>query len=186
MLWSIAIAFPWVVFCSYWLWGALGTKRSVEKEPFWSRYGVLAMESSGYVLVFTNWGHFWRGEIFPQTLAVALAGVACTWAGVGLAVWARWHLGKYWSARITLKEGHELIRTGPYARLRHPIYTGLDLAARGGVRAIDEWRCGAGLCLIVTGYILKARREESLLAAQFGQKFEEHRRRTGFLFPKLR
>ena len=67
-----------------------------------------------------------------------------TWGGIGLALWARVHLGQYWSARITLKEDHQLIRTGPYARLRHPIYTGLDLAAIGSAVVIDHWRCAAG------------------------------------------
>jgi protein-S-isoprenylcysteine O-methyltransferase Ste14 len=78
-----------------------------------------------------------------------------------------------------------LIRSGPYARLRNPIYTGLDLAALGGLLAIDEWRCLAGVCLVVTGYVLKALRENSLLAGQFGAAWAEHKRLTGFLFPKL-
>jgi protein-S-isoprenylcysteine O-methyltransferase Ste14 len=105
--------------------------------------------------------------------------------GIALALWARWHLGQYWSGRITLKEDHKLIRSGPYAYFRHPIYSGIDLAAIGGALAIDRWRCVVGVCFIVVGYWLKARKEESMLSEQFGQDFEEHRRRTGFLLPKV-
>lgn len=184
-VWRFLILLPWLVFCAYWLAGALRTRRTVECEPFWSRYGVLAMEILGFALLFTDWGGTGLGRVFPRNFAAGATGVAFTWLGIGLAVWARWHLGQYWSARVTLKEGHELIRTGPYARLRHPIYSGLDLAALGGVLAEDRWRSIAGLFLIVAGYWMKARREESMLAAQFGPAFEEHRRFTGFLFPRL-
>jgi protein-S-isoprenylcysteine O-methyltransferase Ste14 len=104
--------------------------------------------------------------------------------GIGTALWARYHLGQYWSARITLKEDHKLIRTGPYAYLRHPIYSGLDLAAIGSALAIDRWRCVLGVALIVLGYVIKARREESLLAAQFGEAFTEHCKLAGFLIPR--
>ncbi|MGB8115377.1 MAG: isoprenylcysteine carboxylmethyltransferase family protein, partial [Candidatus Sulfotelmatobacter sp.] len=83
------------------------------------------------------------------------------------------------------KEDHKLIRTGPYARLRHPIYSGLELAAIGSALAIDQWRCVIGVCIIVTGFWIKAKREEAMLGAQFGADFQEHRRHTGFLFPRL-
>ena len=124
-------------------------------------------------------------RILPGSVALGVAGVALTWMGIALALWARWHLGQYWSSRVTLKEDHQLIRSGPYAHFRHPIYSGLILAALGGVLAIDRWRCVAGVLLIVLGYCIKARTEESMLAAQFGEAFQEHRRHTGFLLPKL-
>lgn len=58
----------------------------------------------------------------PYSPVVEWAGVLLTAAGVGMAFWARWHLGANWSGAVTLKEGHELIRTGPYRAIRHPIY----------------------------------------------------------------
>ena len=67
-----------------------------------------------------------------------------TWLGIGLAIWARYHLAEYWSARVTIKEDHQLIRTGPYARLRHPIYSGLILATIGSALVIGKWRCVLG------------------------------------------
>jgi protein-S-isoprenylcysteine O-methyltransferase Ste14 len=142
---------------------------------------------SGYSLVFSERLRIgFAGErVVPPSWSLAVAGLTLTWLGVCLALWARWHLGANWSARVTIKEGHELIRTGPYARLRHPIYSGLDLAAMGTAMAMDRWGCVIGLALIVAGYWIKARKEESMLSARFGDSFREHCRHTGFLFPKL-
>lgn len=181
------IAGPWVIFVAYWSVGALKTRRTIRQESFASRYGVLFLEVLGFAMLFTPIARIGvLGErVIPQTYAGAALGVLLTWIGIWIAVWARWHLGQYWSARITLKEDHKLIRTGPYAHFRHPIYSGLDLAALGGTLAIDEWRCVVAVGLIILGYWIKAKREESMLARQFGEVFEEHRRHTGFLIPKF-
>ncbi len=187
MTWRYLIEGPWIIFLAYWLVGALKTRPTVSKESFASRYGVLALEVAGFVLLFSDTagiGVLGR-HIFQRTYVLSVFGVAFTWIGIAIALWARWHLGQYWSARVTLKQDHQLIRTGPYAHFRHPIYSGLDLAAIGTALAIDRWRCITGVALIVLGYWIKARKEESMLSAQFGEMFQEHRRHTGFLLPKF-
>ena len=187
MTWKYFIEGPWIVFVVYWAIGALKTRRTERTESFASRYGILFIEIAGFVLLFNDDVDLGILELrfLPRTYALGVTGVALTWAGIALALWARWHLGQYWSARITIKEDHKLIRTGPYTRLRHPIYSGLDLAAIGSAIAIDRWRCVIGVCLIILGYWIKARREEAMLTAQFGAEFQEHCRHTGFLLPKL-
>jgi len=187
MIWRSLIEGPWIVFVVYWAVSALKTRRTVSQESFASRYGILFLEILGFVLLFSDAAGIGvlDRRIFPQTYALAVAGVALTWIGIGIALWARWHLGQYWSARVTLKEDHKLIRTGPYAYLRHPIYSGIDLAAIGGALAIDRWRCVAGVGLIILGYWIKARKEESMLSQQFGETFKEHCQHTGFLIPKF-
>lgn len=184
----LLIELPWIVFLIYWLIGAIRTRPTRVRESFVSRYSVLLIEVAGFVLLFADSaGIGWLGnKVLPRTLASAVVGVALTWLGVGLAIWARYHLAEYWSARITLKEDHQLIRTGPYSRLRHPIYSGLILAAIGSAAVIDRWRCVVGVCLVVIGYCLKAGKEEKLLSQQFGDAFQEHRRHTGFLIPHFR
>jgi protein-S-isoprenylcysteine O-methyltransferase Ste14 len=112
-------------------------------------------------------------------------GVALTCAGVGLAIWARRTLGRNWSDKVVLKVGHELIRSGPYGYLRHPIYSGVLLAVAGSALTIGEWRCVAAFALLGTNYYIKATREEKILAANFGEAFAEHKRRTGFFLPGL-
>ncbi len=180
--------FPWIVFAVYWAIGALRTRATVRREPFLARYGVMFIEVVGFTLLFSHDADIGvlRRHFAPRTMTMEAIGLAFTWAGIGLAVWARYHLGQYWSGRITLKEGHELIRTGPYARLRHPIYTGLDLAAIGSALVINRWRCVFAVCIIMIGFAIKAKREEALLAAQFGEAFKKHVRHTGFLLPRIR
>jgi protein-S-isoprenylcysteine O-methyltransferase Ste14 len=182
------MAGPWVVFVVYWAIGALKTRATVRKEPFLARYSVMLVEVAGFTMMFTNDASIGvLGKHFlPRSVGVQILGVVLTWAGIGIAVWARYNLGQFWSGRVTLKEDHQLIRSGPYAYLRHPIYTGLDLATIGSALVIDRWRCGVGVALIILGFVIKAKREEAMLSGQFGAAFEEHRRQTGFLLPKFR
>ncbi|MGC2371818.1 MAG: isoprenylcysteine carboxylmethyltransferase family protein [Candidatus Sulfotelmatobacter sp.] len=176
---------PWIVFAVYWAIGAFKTRQTAKKESFAARYGIMAFEIIGFVLIFNDeagigiLGH----RVFHHSPAIAITGVVLLWAGIALALWARWHLGQYWSGRITIKKDHKLIRTGPYARLRHPIYSGLELAAIGSALALDRWRCVAGVCAIILGFWIKAKREEAMLSTQFGADFQEHQKHTGFYFP---
>jgi protein-S-isoprenylcysteine O-methyltransferase Ste14 len=194
MIWQYLIEGPWLVLVVYWRVSALKARRpTVRRGPFTSRYAILLMLFAGYILVFF---HSERRDIdakigllgqhiFPRSDALAVAAVVFTWIGIGLALWARSHLGQYWSARVAVKEDHKLVRTGPYAYFRHPIYSGFDLAIIGGALAIDRWRCVIGLVLVIAAYWIKAKKEESMLTEQFGPAFEEHRRVTGFLLPKI-
>ena len=178
---------PWIAFAAYWAISALKTKATVRRESFLARYGVMLIEVIGFTMLFNH--DFDLGPLgrhfLPRTTPAASIGIALTWVGIGTAIWARYHLGQFWSGRITLKEGHQLIRSGPYSRLRHPIYTGLDLAAIGTALVLDRWRCVAGVVVIMIGFVIKAKREEALLAGQFGDAFQEHRKHTGFLLPRL-
>jgi protein-S-isoprenylcysteine O-methyltransferase Ste14 len=185
---SLLIVIPWIIFVLYWILGAIKTRATREKESAASRIAILLIEGTGYALIFTgSAGIGLLGIRFmPRTLASAGLGVVLTWSGIGLAIWARYHLAEYWSARITIKEDHQLIRTGPYARLRHPIYSGLVLATIGSALVIDEWRCVLGVGLVLTGYWFKARKEEAMLSQQFGDAFREHQKHTGFLIPRFR
>jgi len=118
----------------------------------------------------------------PLLMLVGVA--AAVAAGVAIAFWARWHLGANWSGVVTLKEGHELIRTGPYRTIRHPIYTGILLAMLGSAIAVGEIRGLLAVAIAWLSFYTKARREESLLTQEFGERFAEHLRRTGMFLPR--
>ena len=107
IIWRYLIEGPWIVFVIYWAGGALKTRRTVSQESFASRYGILVLEILGFVLLFSDLFDFeiLDRRVIERTYALAVIGVVLTWAGIGLALWARWHLGQYWSARITLKAG---------------------------------------------------------------------------------
>jgi Isoprenylcysteine carboxyl methyltransferase (ICMT) family len=85
----------------------------------------------GAFLIFHSRNHHVIYGQFYDDRAVEYAGTAITILGLLFSVWARIHLGQYWSGIITLKEGHKLIRSGPYRFVRHPIYTGFITAMTG-------------------------------------------------------
>src|SRR6266852_807173 len=184
----LLIEAPWIIFVLYWIAGAIKTRANREKESAASRIAILAIEGTGYVLIFSGSAGIglWGTQFMPRTLGSAGLGVVFTWSGIRLAIWARYHLAEYWSARITIKQDQQLIRTGPYARLRHPIYSGITLAAIGSAVVIAQWRCVLGVCLVLIGYCIKARKEETMLTQQFGDAFREHQKQTGFLIPRFR
>ena len=184
----LLLLIPWVMFLIYWIVGAFKTRPTREEESLASRYLVVLLEVAAYLLVFNHSTEigFLGKRFIPRTLTGAVSGVLLTWLGIGLAIWARYHLAEYWSARVTIKEDHQLIRTGPYAHFRHPIYSGLVLATIGAALVIGKWRCVLGFLLALIGYCIKARTEEEMLTQQFGEAFREHQKHTGFLIPRFR
>ena len=124
--------------------------------------------------------------------------------------WARLHLGRLWSASVTRKADHHVIDTGPYAVVRHPIYTGLlfAIAATVSVRATAETLAGAAMRAVAarqvlfdeppeawetvqrlraTGIYIKARTEEAFLRDQLGaETYEAYARRVPMLVPFIR
>jgi len=124
-------------------------------------------------------------RIIPPALPTLYTGIALTWLGVAFAVWARSNLGQNWSGRVTVKVDHQLIQSGPYAFVRHPIYSGLLLANIGAVLFIGRWRCLLALVIFLAEISRKAAKEEGLMVTEFGEKYEDYRRRTGFLFPRF-
>ena len=107
-------------------------------------------------------------------------------AGFGLCWWARIHMGGFWSGSVTLKPGHRVVDNGPFALVRHPIYTGFILAALCMAVLRGTLVNFAGLGLIVLGFWLKARLEERFLKAQLGaQDYDDYAARTPMLIPRL-
>jgi protein-S-isoprenylcysteine O-methyltransferase Ste14 len=177
----------WMLFALYWLVSALNRKKTKRRESIVQRLlYILPLLAAFYLLYRYNFGHGWLGARFvPDTQLVQWLAVLITAAGVAIAFWARFHLGSNWSGVVTLKEGHELIRTGPYRTIRHPIYTGILIAFLGNAVLIGQVRGLIGLAIIWASFYIKARREESFLAQEFGPNFNEHTQHTGMFLPKL-
>jgi len=161
---------------------AIVAKRSARDQVL---YSVLVW--AGAVLVFVKpavLGPLLH-PLFPAAPRLAWAGVALAVAGFALTWWARIHLGKDWSAAVTLKENHALVRSGPYALMRHPIYTGLLLAFAGTVLAEDAASAWLGFALVAFGFVLKLPREERLLIAHFGETYKDYQARVRALVPGI-
>jgi len=177
----------WSAFFLLWLAWALRTKPTQTRESGRSRAPYLLLTIAGFYLLFSH--RFPAAWLYRRTLPgepwLAAAGVILTAAGLALAVWARLHIGSNWSGTVTVKVGHELVRSGPYRSVRHPIYSGILLAVIG--TAIERRQiCGLlAIALIYGSFLLKSRIEERYMAATFGTAYEEYRHATGSLIPRF-
>ncbi len=120
--------------------------------------------------------------ITPEAAGWVLVGVIA--AGFLFCWWARITLGRLWSGNITRKSDHRIVDTGPYALVRHPIYTGMITSALG-LAAIEGALSGfAGVALITYGFWIKARMEERFLRAALGPAYDAYARRKPMLIPR--
>lgn len=180
------IELTWLAFVLYWFFSALRVKKMKTREPAVQRLACLLGIALAAALLYALAPHaFLHGRFLPRMRRLGILGASLTVAGVAFAIWARAHIGQYWSASVALREGHRLIRTGPYAHIRHPIYSGVLLALAGTCLATGSYRAITLLAVVLAGLTVKARKEEALLSGEFGPAFDEHRRRTGFFLPKF-
>lgn len=181
------LGWMWAALGVYWLVGAVGTKRTEVNEAPASRIPRLLLLCLMFAILLTD--RFRVGGLgrrfIPADAWAPWTGIAITAGGLTLAIWARRHLGEYWSDKVALKVDHQLIRSGPYAVLRHPIYSGVLLGIAGSALAIGEWRGVLVFVVMAANYCLKASREDRILSGKFGDTFDEHRRQAGFLLPKV-
>jgi len=182
----------WAAFGVYWLISAArghsgSTPQAIHSERQVYRPLRLMLLALAFALLLCNRAAIGLlGKRFvPFSHALAIAGFTVFLLGVVIAVLARIRLGQYWSDKVTLQAGHKLIRSGPYAYVRHPIYSGVLLGIAGTALLLGEWRGLVAFSLMLINYAVKAKREEHILHAQFGSEFESYRRTTGFLVPKF-
>ena len=179
------IGILWAIWLIGWFAAAPWSWRTVARQSLGNRLLHLAVIASGAALYFRHpWTpHRLDERLFPATAAVPWIGLALVVCGLGFSVWARVHLGRLWSGSVTLKAGHTIVKTGPYGITRHPIYTGMLLAALGTSLAIGTAAAAAGFVLLCVGFVIKSGQEERLLRGHFGEAYEEYRRHMRRLIP---
>lgn len=177
----------WFALAVVWLIFWFTAKRPAQAESRSERWSHLIFLVVGALLLFKNdWPLLQlESRILPAAAWIRWTGAAFAIFGSAFAIWARLILGANWSAEVQIKQGHTLIRKGPYKFIRHPIYTGILLMLLGEVFAIGELRAALAFVLILIGFARKAKKEESYLAAEFGPAFDEHARHTGFFLPRF-
>lgn len=177
----------WLAFVIVWAITAARTKQTRVVESFGGQllYRAVTVVAVLLIFPFRITANVLPAPIFPSSQALYYVACAVTVIGILFAFWARFHLGQNWSGNVTIKADHELIRTGPYARIRHPIYTGILLALLGTGLAANVWRAVLGFALAILAFWIKARREEAVLEKEFGDRFAEHLRLTGMFLPRL-
>jgi len=179
--------FLWTAFWIIWLLWAFATKRTQSRESFRTRVPYLIFTVAAFFAMFSRDVAFgWmRRHILPREPWIANLGIAITAAGLLFAIWARAYIGRNWSGNVTVKVGHELIRSGPYRWVRHPIYSGIILALIGTAINRGQLRGAFAVVLLWIGFTMKSRLEERVMIATFGAEYEEYQRTTGGIFPRI-
>jgi protein-S-isoprenylcysteine O-methyltransferase Ste14 len=182
--WIIAVF--WLGFLVYWAFAAIGVKRNIDATNWWRQIALRLMivVLAGIALHIpavrrTLWlvqAHAAHGVLMGATGAL-LVGL-----GVGLAIFARAYLGRNWGTPMSRKRDPELVTGGPYAFVRHPIYSGIILAMLGTMIGLSViWVLA--LIVVVPYFIYSARREEEFMCQQFGEAYRAYMRRTKMLVP---
>jgi protein-S-isoprenylcysteine O-methyltransferase Ste14 len=181
--WIVAVL--WVAWIAYWFVASRSAKATERVETFRSRAShILPLAFGGYLfsivrVPFTDVSvRMYQPHRLTNVLEVV--GVA---AGLGFSAWARAHLGRNWSGIVTVKQDHELIRSGPYAIVRHPIYTGLLLAFAGMAIGGGTWAGCVAVAIVAAAFVRKLRIEERFMADQFGDRYAQYRRDVPALIP---
>ena len=185
---AVAICgYLWVAWLLVWLIWAFRSKQTKQRESLGSRmsYTVLVWAAGYCMFGAKNLGEWWHRDILPHMAWLGPAGVAITALGFAFTLWARYILGGNWSGAVTIKVGHELIRTGPYGWVRHPIYTGMIVATTGTAIALDQWRGVVAAILMWLGFTIKRLKEEQFMRQTFGEQYTDYARTTGAIFPSL-
>ncbi len=175
---KLAIGGAWLVFWIYWLASAASSKESVSGGWRTRLTGV------SVVGVFVIAGALRDSSLAVHSLVIAAIGAVLFAGGIALAVWARLHLGRNWGMPMSQRAEPELVTSGPYRFVRHPIYTGLLTAILG--TALVNNLLGLIVVAVLVGYFYYCGTvEERNLTATFPQAYPEYRSRTKMLIPFL-
>jgi len=175
----------WFTYVAYWWAKSADRKKTEQIESLLSRgIRLISMVAAIVLLAFQDIS---LGILDRQLLPFAgidfWAGAGMTICGLTFSVWARHCLGRNFSQAVTIKKDHELITNGPYAFVRHPIYSGLLLALTGSAIGLDKWRGAFAVILVFSALWYKLRIEEQWMLAHFGKAYEEYARRHAALVP---
>ena len=183
----VPIAVLWLAWLAYWAIAARDAKPLERQEPIASRLThVIPLTIAAFLLAWTSVPFAALDDRFlPPAPAIQWLGTAMVAAGLAFMAWARVHLGGNWSGWVALKQSHELIRSGPYGVVRHPIYSGLLLAILGTAIAFGRLRDVLAFVLMAVAVWRKAGLEESYLMGIFPDSYARYRSEVPGLFPSI-
>jgi protein-S-isoprenylcysteine O-methyltransferase Ste14 len=174
----------WVAFFVYWLISAQKVKAIAEKQSLPSALRHRIPVGFGWwLLAYRGFPPPLNSPLTPRTDTTQIIGAAICLAGLLVTIWARRTLAGNWSSDVTFKQGHELVKAGPYRFVRHPIYTGLLLMCLGSALDIGRLRGWLGLVLVFVGFWIKLKQEETLMLQHFPDDYPAYRKQVKALVP---
>jgi protein-S-isoprenylcysteine O-methyltransferase Ste14 len=177
---ELVFAIGWAAFWVYWLVAAFSMKRG--RVP-WARELRIRFLIFVLAIALIHFGAF-RGQGLNTDPWRAGIGLVLFALGLGFAIWARVHIGRNWGTPMSQKDDPELVTSGPYALVRHPIYSGILFAGVGTAVALS-WLWLIAVVLAGTYFIYSATVEERNMAQQFPETYPAYRRSTKMLVPFL-
>jgi len=179
------ISLLWLAIFVLWAVTGITSKQTVQSRSEGpSRIAVWIVWLAWWLLLTHGFGmEILSVRFVPKTTIASYAGLAITVAGLALSVWARIQIGRNWSGLIQVKEGHQLMHTGSYAIVRHPIYSGFMLATLGTAIAFGEISGLLAFVMILAAWGYKSRLEETAMIEHFGAEYESYRRKVKRLIP---
>jgi protein-S-isoprenylcysteine O-methyltransferase Ste14 len=171
------IGIGWVLFWAYWLAMAATAKQSRWSWLSWVRVGMILVVVLLVRLRFFGSSGAATGN--PWLLGIGLATFVL---GLALAVWARVYIGTNWGMPMSQRADHELVTTGPYGRIRHPIYSGIILGTVGTAIAVSPYWLYAG-AILGAYFVFSAVMEERTMAKLFPAAYPSYKRATKMLVP---
>lgn len=175
----------WILFSFYWSAAGTDSAAAESSEPRISTYlhQFLLLTSIYLAVGPLPWLTY---PFLPVAPRFSLGfGLALQTASLLLAIWARRHLGRNWSAEVRIAVDHQLIRTGPYKNLRHPIYTGVLGMVLGTAITVNQYHALLGFVILIIAYLRKTRLEEKILRQTFGDEYDAYKHDTWALMPPL-
>ena len=175
----------WIIFLVVWLLAAIFTKRTVYRESGAQRLRYTIPILIGCYLLFRGYHlpYPFNARIIPHTSTILVAAAILCVCGLAFCFWARAVLGGNWSGTVTLKENHELILSGPYRLVRHPIYTGLLAMVVATVMQQGHIAGAIGLILVFVSFWIKLTEEEELMRKQFSDQYLAYEERVKRIVP---
>jgi len=184
MSFGFVVYASWIVLFVVWVRGYFTSKRSSDVPSPGRQVAATVLLIACFVLLFTPHMPGLGRPVTPQAPGFGWTGAVLTFAGIAVAIWARLTLGRDWSGLVmSVKERHRLVQDGPYAIVRHPIYTGLLLAIIGTALTFGTAASYLGLVAGFAGFMIRIDIEERLMREQFGAIHEAYRQRTRKLIP---
>ncbi len=174
----------WLVFIVFWLVSARRVKVIAERQSILSALlHRVPLGFSYFLLVYPRLPPPWNQPVTPHADWARWMGDAVCVLGLCLTLWARRTLAGNWSSDVTFKQGHELIRRGPYRFVRHPIYTGLLIMCLGAAIEISLLRGWLAVPLMAIAFWIKLKQEERLLLRHFPDAYPGYCRQVKALVP---
>lgn len=177
---ELVFAVGWAVFWLYWIAAALSS-RGKRGHIQWSRELRIRAVLAVLVIVLVRVGAF-HGHAYSSDLWRGGVGLPIFALGLAFAIWARVHIGRNWGSPMTQKDDPELVTSGPYGLVRHPIYSGILLAGVGTAVALG-WLWLVAFALAGIYFVYSATVEERFLAERFPDGYAAYRRSTKMLVP---